>query len=78
MIAEIVKNAVADALTDVHKKLDAINARVDEFPTEIGMRQAAAESIDYSLQEIQDVVRNMELNAGRAELRLARAAGRVS
>lgn len=84
-IEEAVKNAVSEALAPLRSQLDLIEekvkevvSRVNEFPTEEDMRQAAAESIDYSLSELQDMVRNIELNEGRAQIREARALGRIA
>lgn len=78
LLAQIVKDVVSEALKPVIAKLDAITERVNEFPTEQGMRRAAAESIEHSLSEFRQMVRDLELNQGRAELRLARAQGRVA
>lgn len=90
MIAEIVKNAVADALTDVRAQLAGITekvTRIEKTVTDMSEDTGTARAADieevrnavYALTEqLDEQDRRNDLELGRAELRLARAAGRVA
>jgi len=60
---------IEDRLAIIEDLVRHIGQRVGEFPTEMGMRQAAAESIEYSLSELHEIVRRIELNDGREQIR---------
>ena len=85
LIRESVKDAVAEAMAPVIERLDALEEMVDfikdstrDLPSRSDMQQAAAESIDDSLSGFQSMMRDIELNQGRAQIREARAMGRIA
>ena len=80
VIAEAVKDAVAASVAPILARLEAMDETLrdikeyaSDLPTDDSVRQAAAESIEYSLFELNQALRDIELNRGRDELRAARA-----
>ena len=90
VLAEIVKNAVHEALTDVRAQLGGIEEkvrniglRVNEMSEDTGTARAAdiaevRDAVNYLTEQLDEQERHNDLEIGRAELRLARAAGRVA
>lgn len=82
ILAEIVKNAVHEALTDVRVRLDAIEEKVKEIKSDLtGLDNLATDSdmreleqgVYATLDEITETIKREELNSQRIELWQRRA-----
>jgi uncharacterized coiled-coil DUF342 family protein len=84
ILAEIVKNAVSEALVDLNAKIDAIEEKADAIREDIRTLPEPAtvdditEAIADGLDELHAEIQRADLNRGRDELRQARLMGKAS